>query len=88
MPDEPETDETAELSLTADEWMTRQEVAYRFAVASITIKNWARSPKVALTEFKDGKGKPRYKRSEVEALRKTGFVGLAPKSDYSKLRRM
>ena len=77
MADEPEQD-----------WMTRREVAYRFAVASVTVKNWAKSAKVALTEFKDGEGKPRYKRSEVEALYATGFVGLAQKSDYSKLRRM
>jgi hypothetical protein len=70
------------------EWMTRREVAYRFAVASVTIKNWAKSPKVALTEYTGEDKKPRYKRSEVEALRATGFVGLAQKSDYSKLRRM
>jgi hypothetical protein len=79
MADEPEQD---------DEWMTRREVAYRFAVASVTVKNWAKSPRVALTEFKDDEGKPRYKRSQVEALYATGFVGLAQKSDYSKLRRM
>jgi hypothetical protein len=79
MADEPEQD---------NQWMTRQQVAYRFGVASITIKNWARSAKVALTEYKDDKGKPRYKRAEVEALRASGFVGLAQKSDSSKLRRM
>jgi transposase len=73
---------------TKGEWMSRREVAYRFAVASVTVKNWSRSQKVALTEFKDDDGKPRYKRSEVEALYATGFVGLAQKSDYSKLRRM
>ena len=78
----------ADESSTNDELMTRQEVAYRFGVASITIKNWARSAKVALTEVKDDAGKPRYKRSEVEALYATGFVGLAPNSDFSKLRRM
>ncbi len=73
---------------TKDEWMTRQEVAYKFAVASVTVKNWAKSPKVALTEVKDDEGKPRYRRSEVEALYATGFHGLVPKSDFSKLRRM
>jgi hypothetical protein len=88
MADEPEQDAAAEPSETADAWMTRREVAYRFAVASITVKNWARSEKVALTEYKDDEGKPRYKRSEVEALRASGFVGLAQKSDFSKLRRM
>jgi hypothetical protein len=37
MADEPEQDATAEPSETADTWMTRREVAYRFAAASVTV---------------------------------------------------
>ncbi len=59
MPHEPEVDETVEPSVTGDDdLMTRQEVAYKFAVASVTVKNWAKNPKVALTEVKDDEGKP------------------------------
>jgi transposase len=68
--------------------MTRREVAYKFGVTSATIKNWARSSKVALTEVPGGDGRPRYRRAEVQALYDSGFRGFESRSAASRLRRM
>jgi transposase len=67
--------------------MTRREVAYKFGVTTATVKNWARSGKVALTEVQDG-GRPRYRRTEVDALFESGFRGFESRSAASRLRRM
>lgn len=83
-----EPHDTAGPPATDDEGlMTRREVAYRFRVHSATVKNWARSSAVALTEVKDGQGRPRYRRAEVEALFGSGFRGFEPRSAASRLRR-
>jgi hypothetical protein len=72
----------------AEDLMTRREVAYLFGVTSATIKNWARSEKVALTEIPGGDGRPRYRRAEVEALYASGFRGFESRSMASKMRRL
>jgi hypothetical protein len=71
-----------------EELMTRREVAYRFGVTTATVKNWARSNAVVLTEVRDGQGKPRYRRAEVDALFASGFRGFESRSAASRLRRM
>jgi len=71
-----------------DDLMTRREVASRFGVTTATIKNWARSSAVALTEVPDGQGKPRYRRAEVDALFESGFRGFESRSAASRLRNM
>ena len=70
-----------------DDLMTRREVAYKFGVTSATIKNWARSGKVALTEVPGGDGRPRYRRAQVQALYDSGFRGFESRSAASLLRR-
>jgi hypothetical protein len=72
----------------ADDLMTRREVAYLFGVTSATIKNWARSEKVALTEILGDDGRPRYRRAEVQALHASGFRGFESRSAASKMRRL
>jgi transposase len=72
----------------ADDLMTRREVGAMFGVTSATIKNWARSARVALTEVYDDQGKPRYRRAEVDALFASGFRGFESRSAASRLRRM
>jgi transposase len=67
--------------------MTRREVAAKFGVVSATIKNWARSQQVALTEVPGDDGRPRYRRAEVQALYDSGFRGFESRSAASKLRR-
>jgi transposase len=71
-----------------DDLMTRREVAYKFGVTSATVKNWARSGKVALTEVPGGDGRPRYRCAEVQALYDSGFRGFESRSAASRLRRM
>jgi transposase len=73
--------------MTGDELMTRREVAYKFGVTSATIKNWARSTNVALTEIPGEDGRPRYQRAEVQALWDSGFRGFESRSAASRLRR-
>jgi hypothetical protein len=75
-------------TLAGEELMTRREVASRFGVTTATIKNWARSSAVALTEVPDGQGKPRYRRAEVDALFESGFRGFESRSAASRLRNM
>ena len=69
-----------------DDLMTRREVAYKFGVTSATIKNWARSGKVALTEVPGGDA-PRYRQAQVPALYDSGFRGFESRSAASLLRR-
>lgn len=72
---------------SGEDLMTRREVAYKFGVTSATVKNWARSKKVALTEVHDEAGKPRYRRAQVQALYDSGFRGFESRSAASRLRR-
>lgn len=84
-------DDTVELPPVTDndeELMTRREVASKFGVTSVTVKNWARSNAVALSEVHDSQGKPRYRRMEVDALFASGFHGFESRSAASRLRRM
>ena len=46
--------------------MTRQQVAYLFGETSARVAIWARRGR--LPEVRDGAGKPRYRRADVEAL--------------------
>ena len=62
-----------ELTAAPSELMTRLEVAYLFETTSVVVARWARSGR--LTEIHDEDGHPRYRRSEVEALRRSGFGG-------------
>ena len=62
---------TRELAAVPEELMTRLEVAYLFGVTSQVIARWARSGR--LTEIHGEDGRPRYRRSEAEALRQSGF---------------
>jgi hypothetical protein len=71
----------------AGDLMTRAEVAVRFRVTSATVRNWARSANVALTEVRDEQDRPRYRRAEAEALYATGFRGFESRSAASRLRR-
>jgi hypothetical protein len=48
--------------------MTRQQVAYLFRETSAKVATWARRGR--LPEVRDGAGKPRYRRADVEALRR------------------
>jgi hypothetical protein len=82
--------EWGDVSGAGDELLTRRQVAYKFSVTSSTIKNWARSERVALTEVPgtaEDQGRPRYRRSEVEALWASGFRGFETRSAASRLRR-
>ena len=59
-----------------DDLMTRREVAYKFGVHSATVKNWARSAQVGLTEVRDGEGQtevPPYRGRAAVCLRFPGI---------------
>jgi predicted site-specific integrase-resolvase len=51
---------------TADDLMTRRQVAYLFRVTSSAVAIWARRGR--LPEVRDEAGRPRYRRADVEAL--------------------
>ncbi len=76
-----------DVGTAGEDVMTRREVAYLFGVTSSTVKNWARSERVALTEVPGDQGRPRYRRAEVEALHASGFRGFESRSAASRLRR-
>jgi predicted site-specific integrase-resolvase len=46
--------------------LTRQQVAYLFGETSAKVAMWARRGR--LPEVRDGAGKPRYQRADVQAL--------------------
>jgi hypothetical protein len=54
----------------ADDLLTRREVAYLLGVTSGVVARWARTGR--LTEIRGEDGRPRYRRSEAEALRRAG----------------
>jgi predicted site-specific integrase-resolvase len=51
---------------TADDLMTRRQVAYLFRVTSSAVAIWARRGR--LPEVRTETGKPRYRRADVVAL--------------------
>jgi hypothetical protein len=59
----------------SDDLMTRREVAYLFGVTSSAVANWAHRKTPVLAEVRDAEGRPRYKRTEVQALHASGFRG-------------
>lgn len=75
--------------VSGGDMMTRPEVAKLFRVTSVTIKRWAASDAVALTEVPCGsaQGRPGYRRAEVQALYDSGFRGFESRSAASRLRR-
>ena len=54
-----------------EDLMTRRQVAFLFGVTSATVATWARRGR--LPEVRTQAGKPRYRRSDVEALLRSGF---------------
>lgn len=54
-----------------EDLMTRRQVAYLFRVTSAAVATWARRGR--LPEIRNQAGKPRYRRSDVEALLRSGF---------------
>jgi hypothetical protein len=56
-----------------DELMTRREVAAMFSTTSQVVRYWAHKRKPLLTEVRTAEGKPRYRRSEVQALWDSGY---------------
>jgi len=49
-----------------EDLMTRKQVAYLFRVTSAAVATWARRGR--LPEVRDQDGRPRYRRTDVEAL--------------------
>jgi hypothetical protein len=62
---------TVSISDTGEELMTRRQVAYLFRATSAAVARWARSG--LLPEVRDGAGRPRYRRTSVEELFRSGF---------------
>jgi predicted site-specific integrase-resolvase len=62
---------TVSISDTGNELMTRRQVAYLFRNTSAAVAKWAR--RGLLPEVRDGAGKPRYRRTDVEELFRSGF---------------
>jgi hypothetical protein len=56
-----------------EDLMTRREVAAMFHTTSQVVAYWARKSKPLLTEVRTADGKPRYRRSEVQALWNSGY---------------
>jgi DNA-binding transcriptional MerR regulator len=56
---------------SADDLMTRQQVAYLFGATSAKVATWARRGLVP--EVRDEDGRPRYRRADIEELRSTGI---------------
>jgi hypothetical protein len=56
--------------------MTRQQVAYLFRETSAKVATWAR--RGLLPEVRNGAGKPRYVRADVETLLRARAGGRRP----------
>jgi DNA-binding transcriptional MerR regulator len=56
--------------------VTRRQVACMFGVTSAAVATWAR--RGALAEVRDEAGRPRYRRADVEQLRRTGIRRRRP----------
>ena len=55
----------------AEDLMTRRQVASMFGVTSAAVASWARRGR--LPEVRNEAGRPRYRRSDVEALFRSGM---------------
>src|SRR5690349_19826373 len=62
---------TVSISEAGEELMTRQQVAYLFRDTSAAVAKWAR--RGLLPEVRNGAGRPRYRRADVEDLLRSGF---------------
>ena len=62
---------TVSISDAGEDLMTRQQVAYLFRDTSAAVAKWAR--RGLLPEVRDGAGRPRYRRADVEELLRSGF---------------
>jgi predicted site-specific integrase-resolvase len=62
---------TVSISDAGDELMTRRQVAYLFRDTSAAVAKWAR--RGLLPEVRNGAGRPRYRRADVEGLLRSGF---------------
>jgi len=62
---------TVSISDNGDELMTRLQVAYLFRDTSAAVAKWAR--RGLLPEVRNGAGRPRYRRADVEQLLSSGF---------------
>ena len=62
-----------------EDLMTRRQVACLFRMTSAAVATWAR--RGLLPEVRDENGRPRYKRVDVEALRRSGFRRRARTGD-------
>jgi hypothetical protein len=74
----PDLDDTVEMPAITDDdndLMTRYEVAMKFRVTSQTVAMWVRRKPPVLTEVRNAEGRPRYQRTEVEELYRSGFRG-------------
>ena len=67
---------TVGISETTEELMTRQQVAYLFRDTSAAVAKWAR--RGLLPEVRNGAGRPRYRRADVEELLRSGFRQRPP----------
>jgi predicted site-specific integrase-resolvase len=54
-----------------EDLMTRRQVAYLFRVTSSAVAIWARRGR--LPEVRNEAGRPRYRRTDVETLRRRGL---------------
>jgi predicted site-specific integrase-resolvase len=62
---------TVSLSDTSEDLMTRRQVAYLFRATSEAVAKWAR--RGLLPEVRNGAGRPRYRRTDVDELFRSGF---------------
>jgi predicted site-specific integrase-resolvase len=62
---------TVSTSDTSEDLMTRLQVAYLFRDTSAAVAKWAR--RGLLPEVRNGAGRPRYRRTDVEELLRSGF---------------
>jgi predicted site-specific integrase-resolvase len=62
---------TVSTSDTSEELMTRLQVAYLFRDTSAAVVKWVR--RGLLPEVRNGAGRPRYRRTDVEELLRSGF---------------
>ena len=62
---------TVSISDISEELMTRQQVAYLFRDTSAAVAKWVR--RGLLPEVRDGAGRPRYRRADVNELLRSGF---------------
>lgn len=62
---------------SAYDLMTRRQVAYLYGVTSAAVAAWAR--RGILAEVRDEDGRPRYRRADVDELRRAGGIQRGPR---------